>query len=377
MRIDGYSMEFASRHAAVDITRRSIATASVPSADPSTATAAQTSPVPSGPERSRNAGIGAVVPDLAATAPMLASDADIAGPSRLGFAPTDIDVPAIDSLRMQLLRLLLEKLTGREIDVIDPRDLDPSNIDPVTMPEAAVRPPANRADWVASTTNANANAIVWSVQETRIETERTEFQARGVVQTADGQRIDLEIDLRMSRRFIEQRSLQGTLQPELQDPLVVNFDAPAAALTDTRFAFDLDADGEKQQVAFLRPGSGFLAIDRNDNGKIDNGSELFGPLSGDGFAELRRYDADGNGWIDANDPVYERLRVWTRDAQGRDQLLALGEVGVGAIYLGHVATPFDLRHSEDNALLGQVRSTGVWVGSDGRSGTVQQIDLTA
>lgn len=375
MRIDGYSMDFASRHAAVDITRRSITTASVPSADPSTATAVQTSPFPSGPERSPNAGTGAVVPDLAATAPMRAPDADIAGPSRLGFAPTDIDMPAIDSLRMQLLRLLLEKLTGREIEVIDPRDLDPSNIDPVTMPEAAVRPPANRADWVTSPTNANA--IVWSVQETRIETERTEFQARGVVQTADGQRIDLEIDLRMSRRFIEQRSLQGTLQPELQDPLVVNFDAPAAALTDTRFAFDLDADGEKQQIAFLRPGSGFLAIDRNDNGKIDNGSELFGPLSGDGFAELRRYDTDGNGWIDANDPVYERLRVWTRDAQGRDQLLALGEVGVGAIYLGHVATPFDLRHSEDNTLLGQVRSTGVWVGSDGRSGTVQQIDLTA
>lgn len=56
-------------------------------------------------------------------------------------------------------------------------------------------------------------------------------------------------------------------------------------------------------------GSGFLALDRNQNGVVDDGSELFGTQSGDGFAHLALYDQDSNGWIDANDPVFDKLRI--------------------------------------------------------------------
>lgn len=41
-----------------------------------------------------------------------------------------------------------------------------------------------------------------------------------------------------------------------------------------------------------------LSLDQNGNGEIDNGTELFGTKSGDGFADLARYDLDYNGWID-------------------------------------------------------------------------------
>jgi hypothetical protein len=52
----------------------------------------------------------------------------------------------------------------------------------------------------------------------------------------------------------------------------------------------------------------------------------------------------------------------------------LGKRGVGAIYLGHVATPFDLK-DDNNQLLGQVRSSGLYLDEEGKTGTVQQVDL--
>lgn len=97
--------------------------------------------------------------------------------------------------------------------------------------------------------------------------------------------------------------------------------------------------------------------------KINNGTELFGPATGDGFEELAGYDSDGNNWIDDNDPIYDKLRIWMKTADGQDQLFALGEKGAGAIYLNHITTPFAVKDS-NNELLGQVRTQ--WNFSRGR-----------
>lgn len=349
MRIAEYSMDLSSQRVALETTRRQTRMAVTETAPGRP----QTEPSSESAREVARGGSSAAPSSLRGS---------------LGAAPLATELTAMDTLRTQLLRLILERLTGREIRVLEPADLEPKE------PLATEFVPARDRDGRPT---AAGFGLAWSVEETRIEVERSAFQAQGSVRTADGQEIDIDIALTMSREFMQRSRVQGATAAELQDPLVINFDAPAAALTDTRFAFDLDADGEEQQVAFLQPGSGFLALDRSGNGQVDDGSELFGPHSGDGFSELRRYDDDGNEWIDKADPVYDRLRVWTRDAQGRDQLMALGEAGVGAIYLGHVSTPFDLRRGEDNTLLGQVRSTGLWVNEDGHSGTVQQIDLTA
>jgi hypothetical protein len=144
----------------------------------------------------------------------------------------------------------------------------------------------------------------------------------------------------------------------------------------TQFQFDLNSDGTKEQIAFVAPGSGFLALDKNGDGTINNGSELFGPGTGNGFKDLAAYDSDGNGWIDENDAVFNNLRIWTKDSAGNDQLFTLSQKGVGALYLGNVATPFSVK-DEQNALLGQVRSTGIFLQENGTVGTLQQVDLVA
>ena len=53
-----------------------------------------------------------------------------------------------------------------------------------------------------------------------------------------------------------------------------------------------------ENIAFVEPGSGMLALDRNGDGKVNDGRELFGPTAGNGFAGACRPDADGNRWID-------------------------------------------------------------------------------
>lgn len=80
------------------------------------------------------------------------------------------------------------------------------------------------------------------------------------------------------------------MQQGCADPLVINLNSSTAQVTDQKFYFDLDADGTADRISMLKSGSGFLALDKNGNGKIDDGSELFGTQSGDGFADLEEYD---------------------------------------------------------------------------------------
>jgi hypothetical protein len=180
----------------------------------------------------------------------------------------------------------------------------------------------------------------------------------------------------MTRSFREETNVSVRAgDARRKDPLVINFDGNAAQLTDQRFRFDLDADGSKEELAMLASGSGYLALDKNDNGMIDSGTELFGPATGSGFAELAKYDQDGNGWIDENDAVYSRLRIWAPDLKNAGSLATLQERQVGALFLGDVATPFELRNGQ-NQDLGAVRSTGVYLTESGQAGTLQEIDLT-
>ncbi|MBP2676845.1 MAG: hypothetical protein H6Q84_3685, partial [Deltaproteobacteria bacterium] len=159
------------------------------------------------------------------------------------------------------------------------------------------------------------------------------------------------------------------------DPLVISFDGNAAGLTDTKFAFDLDSDGTQENISFLEPGSGFLVLDTEDTGTVADGSQLFGPSTGNGFSELSALDSDGNGWIDGNDPSFGDLRIWTKDAAGMDVLNTLLEMNVGAICLGNVETSFGLvgAYNREN---GELARLGIWLAEDGKgAGAVSQVDL--
>ncbi len=157
---------------------------------------------------------------------------------------------------------------------------------------------------------------------------------------------------------------------------MISLDGNVPTLSDTVFEFDLDSDGEQDLINFTSAGSGFLAFDKNEDQVINNGSELFGPGTGNGFNELSAFDDDQNRWIDENDAVFSKLTVWTKDATGKDRLISLKDAGIGAIALDHADTLFNIK-DVDNQLNGQMKQSGIFLFENGNIGSLHQVDLVS
>lgn len=280
---------------------------------------------------------------------------------------------AADSLdndpRMKMLRLMIEFLTGKPVKLLEMDDL--------RDPGESASSGGNGAGGPTSASPRAGFGIDYEYNSSRIEFEQVSFAAQGTVLTADGREISFEVGFSMERSYAESINVRFTAGDavQLKDPLVLDFGGPAGALSDLRFAFDLDADGSLDDIPMLAGGTGFLAIDRNANGRIDDGKELFGPTTGAGFDELALLDSDANGWIDEADPAFAQLRIWRPDENGEGTLQTLVKAGVGALHLGNVATPFDLRNGA-NETLGVMRSSSIYLRENGSVGTVSQIDLS-
>jgi hypothetical protein len=280
------------------------------------------------------------------------------------------DEKALDQLggdiRLWVAKLLLERLTGHEVDVFDPRDLacrghegDP----PPPLPDVPARTPRSEI------------GVEFDYERVHYEAEEARFEARAVVTTADGRTIALQVAVAMSREHLEKEEIHLRLgAARTKDPLALSLDGGTVALTPAKISFDLDADGTPENVSFVAPGSAWLALDRNGNGQVDDGSELFGPASGDGFADLATLDGDGNGWIDEADAAWGDLGLWERDPDGTDRVRSLAEAGVGAISTASAATQLT-QTGPANEVLGATRATGVYLWESGAAGVVQQVDL--
>lgn len=108
-----------------------------------------------------------------------------------------------------------------------------------------------------------------------------------------------------------------------ESPVILNLGDPAYTLTSAAngVRFDIRADGVPVQIAWTAAGASnaFLALDRNGNGTIDDGSELFGNATrlasgakaANGFDALAELDANQDSVIDASDPAWQQLLLWT------------------------------------------------------------------
>jgi hypothetical protein len=276
--------------------------------------------------------------------------------------------------RLRLLILMIEKMTGQKVRLFDASQLKADH-SPAPSGKSS---PAPASNGQSAPSPRAGYGVDYSKVTSYSESEQTTMQASGVIKTTDGKEIKFDLNLVMQRQYSETSTTSvkmGDATRKATDPLVINFDGTAAQLSDQRFAFDLNSDGKTEQINSTLTGSGFLALDKNNDGKINNGSELFGPTSGNGFSDLAQYDGDHNGWIDENDAVFNQLKVWTDSGTGNGKLSSLASLGVGAISTNSIATPFDIK-TATNQLLGSVRSTGVVLNENGSVGSVQQIDLT-
>lgn len=270
---------------------------------------------------------------------------------------------------LQLLMMMVEIMTGQKVKVFNAGDLK-------AVHQADMPAHASSGDQPAPPPRAGFG-VEYDKVVSYSESEQTSMQAAGIIKTSDGKEIQFSLNLVMQRQYSETSSTSVRLGDATRktDPLVINFNGTAAQLSEQRFAFDLNSDGISEQINSPLSGSGFLALDLNSDGKINNGSELFGPSTGNGFGELAKYDGDGNGWIDESDAIFKQLKVWTGSGTESSKLGSLASLGIGAISLHAIDTPFDIK-TASNQLLGSVRATSVYLNESDSAGSVQQIDLT-
>jgi len=283
------------------------------------------------------------------------------------------DSPSNLDPRLLLFIRMIEALTGKKIKIKDFSGIgnglsgtgeNLASLQSAGQPESVGQ--AERQGW----------GSVYTRSETLTEQEQVAIRASGTITTEDGRSIDLELHVAMSRQYVSQTNItirEG--DPErVVDPVVINLDGTPVSLTNVRFSFDLDADGTREDIPFVAPGSGLLALDRNGDGKILDGSELFGPTTGNGFSELAGLDDDNNGWIDEKDTFFNKLMLWIKDADGNDSYQSLKDAGVGAIALASIQTSYSFKDTQ-NELLGVLKQAGLYLKENGKVGSMQQIDL--
>ncbi len=265
--------------------------------------------------------------------------------------------------QLRMIKRIIELLTGIEIDTIElskilrGRQGQPPGESPTAAPAPEPEPE-------------------WSVEYDR-EYEYHDFQylsfeAEGSITTVDGEQITFALSLSMRHEESVHSSTSIRMSNGKKvDPIVINLDNEAAQLSDALFEFDLNADGDTEMIPGLRRGSGFLILDRNGDGVVNDGTELFGPSTGNGMDELAEHDSDGNGWLDERDEAWTRLYVWTG---GSERLVSLAAAGVSAIYLGSVGAQFQMKDSA-NRPVGEVSRMGLYVREGKTVGTMQQIDF--
>jgi hypothetical protein len=160
-------------------------------------------------------------------------------------------------------------------------------------------------------------------------------------------------------------------------PILIDLENDGIHLTgiDDPVRFDIDANGTPDLISWTDRGDGFLVLDRNGNGLIDDGGELFGnsTLLVDGTRALNGYEAlaeldssflGGNQdhVIDSRDGAFGLLQLWTdRNHDGISQpeeLQTLAEAGIRRIGLDYWRSHRTDRHGNRFVFFGTAWETG-------------------
>ena len=175
------------------------------------------------------------------------------------------------------------------------------------------------------------------------------------------------------------------VQPPRRDPLALDLDGDGIETLATDgyngVLFDQNADGVKRATGWVAADDGLLVLDRNNNGTIDNGTELFGNntpttngTAANGLAALTDIDSNADGIINASDAQFADLRVW-RDlnsdgiSQG-NELFTLNDLGIASLNTGgSLDVNTDLGNG--NSIVNQ----GTFTWADGTKGNMADLAL--
>ncbi|ROS05075.1 hemolysin type calcium-binding protein [Sinobacterium caligoides] len=159
--------------------------------------------------------------------------------------------------------------------------------------------------------------------------------------------VDLKVDRKKMLEDMDEQLFGGNNNSDRslpKDPLVLDLNGDGihfTSLEESNAQFDLNGNGFATNNSWLNADDGFLVMDKNRDGVINDISELFGSPERTGYEELADLDSNKDGIIDESDERFAELQVW-QDSNGdgvsqADELRSLSEVGIASVSLAHVA----------------------------------------
>ena len=172
-----------------------------------------------------------------------------------------------------------------------------------------------------------------------------------------------------------------TTAHEQVSPLVMDLDGDGVETNEENSTvhFDHDNNGFAESTGWVGKDDGLLVRDLNNNGQIDNGTELFGNNSvlssgekaANGFEALADLDSNNDGVFNSSDTVWNQVKVW-QDANSNGvvdegELLTLEQANVSGINLDYNSSST----TDDNG--NQHNQTGTFIKTDGTTGSIHDV----
>lgn len=242
----------------------------------------------------------------------------------------NIQTSATLSSNVEVVKQLLEYMLGKKINVTE-------------NPLQSRTESGNNTELDKQATNPS-----FEISETSSLREQALFSKfEGSVSDDSGKVINLKLE-EYVYKYEETTSIYAG---PVKDPLVVSLDGGPLCQSRT-------IDGLPQF-----DNGGYVAFDKNGDGRIDEMTELLGQSSGNAFQDLVSLDSDGNYWVDSGDAAWCNLYLYTNGTASH-----LDKSGLGALYTGSLGTNF-----EDDAYY--IKGKGIALYEDGKPASLSRIEI--
>ncbi|MBL4942539.1 MAG: hypothetical protein JKY81_12870 [Colwellia sp.] len=278
------------------------------------------------------------------------------------------------SIKLQLMTLILERFIGRELDIsafsyFTNNEKVNNNFELINQTFSAIN-----AELVTIGEQSFQQGDLLSVEQWTTSKQQLSYQIQGKFNIND-QALSLNYNFTLSSERTSYSKIEMSAAA-LKDPLIVQFGAQSLGKITGQKNFLINQDNTLDKLPIFSGDVGYLVFDQNNNQQADDGSELFGPQTGQGFAELARLDSNNNGFIDAEDKDFERLYLWQPNADNSqtERWLSLQEAKIQAISLSAISTPFDF-YDQQGQLQAQLRQSSFAISDEGYGRGVHQVDV--
>ena len=282
-------------------------------------------------------------------------------------------------MKLQLMVIVLERVLGRTLDISDfsftakkdDRSNDSANGNSLLNNDML-------SPLGAQLINIDGQSFqqgdVVSVEQWHSREQQLEYQVQGTFMVNE-QELFLDYNYSLASEQISYSKIEMSVEA-LKDPIIVQFGSRGLGEISGQKDFDFNQDKSLNILPVFSGDVGYLVYDKNHNNKADDGGELFGPETGQGFTELAQLDSNKNGFIDAEDQHFEQLYLWQpgNDNNQAEQWLSLEEAEIQAISLSAISTPYDF-YDQQGEIQAQLRQSSFAISENGIGRGVHQVDV--